>query len=82
MHLGPFYYFECEPRSLDNCRVAKHTKGNKDGVKTERQNIRVLSKGRFTRIESIEALYTQLFQMDNSTLKLDGAKARRPLAPS
>jgi hypothetical protein len=65
LHLGPFYYFGAEPgRPLPNLadrKVAKHTKGNKDGVKTERQSIRVLPKGSFTKIETLRELYTCLF---------------------
>ena len=48
LQLGPFWYFEVNETSLDGRKTAKHTKGNKDGVKAERKNIRVVPKTRFT----------------------------------
>ena len=65
LRLGPFLYFGAEagkplPSPVDR-KIAKHTKGDKDGVKAERPNIRVLPKGSFTQIESIEDLYMRLF---------------------
>lgn len=67
LHLGPFLYFGAESGkplpSLVEFKTAKHTKGNKDGVKAERQNIRVLPKRSFKTIESIEGIYAQLFQV-------------------
>ena len=62
LHLGPFYYFEVNAESLGMRKIAKHTKGNKDGVKAERQNIRVVPKGSFTKIESIADIYARLFE--------------------
>jgi len=66
MRLGPFLYFGAEAGqplpNLNERKIAKHTKGNKDGVKAERQNIRILPKGKFKSIKSIEALYAKLFQ--------------------
>lgn len=66
LSLGPFLYFGAEAGkslpSLDNFNIAKHTKGDKDGIKAERQNVREIPKGRFKRIESIEDIYAQLFQ--------------------
>ena len=61
LHLGPFFYFGVEAGALVGCKIAKHTKGNKYGVKAERQNLRVVPKGRFTKFESVEDLYTRLF---------------------
>lgn len=65
MRLGPFLYFGSaagKPMpSLSERKVAKHTKGTKDGFKAERQNIRILRKRDFTEIESIEGIYDQLF---------------------
>lgn len=70
LHLGPFRYFGAKPGkplpSLVEFKIAKHTKWNKveaEAVKAERQNIRVLPKGSFTTIESIEGIYAQLFQV-------------------
>ena len=65
MELGPFLYFggkAGQPMpSISEHKVAKHTKGNKDGFKAERQNLRVLPKGCFERLTSIEDVYAQLF---------------------
>lgn len=65
LNLGPFLYFGAEAGkplpSLDDFKVAKHTKGNKDGRKAERPSIRVVPKGSFTAIESIDNLYCRLF---------------------
>ena len=65
LELGPFFYFGGEPGmklpDLDSFKTAKHTKGNAQGVKAERPNHRVISKGKFTRIDSIEGLWNQLF---------------------
>ena len=67
MTLGPFLYFGGTAGApipdLSKRKIAKHTKGNKDGVKAERQNIRVLPKGSFTKLTSVEAIYAQLFQV-------------------
>jgi len=41
--------------SLKELMVAKHTKGNKDGFKAERQSIRVLSKSAFVRCSDAKA---------------------------
>ena len=53
-----------QPLTLnDKLKVGKHTKGNKDGVKAERQSIRVIPKARFDRIESTTELVTRLFNL-------------------
>ena len=62
LHLGPFFYFEVNEESLGMRKIAKHTKGNKDGVKAERRNMRVVPKGSFTKINSIEDIYARLFE--------------------
>ena len=63
--LGPFYFFGGKPGerlpSLEKSKIARHTKGNQDGYKAERPNIRVLNKGDFTRYESVAEIYTALF---------------------
>ncbi len=68
MKLGPFLYFGApqpgQPMpALEHRKVARHTKGNKDGIKAERLNLRVLPKGVFTRFSSLEDLYRQLFDV-------------------
>ncbi len=49
--------------SLGN-RTAKHTKANSKGVKSERRNHRVLNKGDFAEIESMDRLFELLFGPD------------------
>jgi hypothetical protein len=65
VELGPFYFFGGKPGEplpdLLGTKVAKHTKGDQDGHKAERPNIRVLNKGMFTRIDSVNELYNVLF---------------------
>ena len=65
MELGPFYFLGGKPGqgmpSLDHFKVAKHTKGNKDGFKAARQNIRVVARARFTKLGSMGQVYDQLF---------------------
>ena len=55
--------------SLDGFRVGKHTKGNKDGVKAERQSIRVIPKGSFDSIGSTTELVSRLFGLGIGTLE-------------
>jgi len=63
--LGPFLFYGGRPglplADLSSKKVARHTKGNKDGLKAERPNIRVLNKGDFLAVDSIEELYERLF---------------------
>jgi len=47
--------------SLDGLPVAKHTKANAEGVKTERPNIRVVKKGLFENIKDLDGLLVKLF---------------------
>lgn len=65
LELGPFLWFGGPPgkplRDITGFPVAKHTKGNSGGKKTERKNIRVINKGDFTKVESISAVVTKLF---------------------
>lgn len=46
---------------LDGFRIAKHTKGNAKGVKLERPNHRVIPRGKFERLASLDAVLEQLF---------------------
>jgi hypothetical protein len=52
--------------SLDEFKTAKHTKGNKDGVKAERPSIRVVPKGQFTSIDTTMELVKRLFGLSDS----------------
>lgn len=65
MKLGPFHFFGAEPGlpllSLDGFGPAKHTKGNKDGIKKERPHLRIVRKSEFREISDIPALYVALF---------------------
>lgn len=74
LELGPFLFFGGIPGaplpSLDGFRIAKHTKGDKDGVKAQRPNLREIPKGRFVKIPSVEALYKALFGPNLSTSHL------------
>jgi hypothetical protein len=65
LELGPFYWFGGEPGKplpdITDKTVAKHTKGNKEGVKLERPNLRVLSKADFTKLTIIDEVVFRLF---------------------
>ena len=64
MELGPFLWFGGSPSEaiVDlGDRVARHSKGNMDGHKAERPHHRVVKKGRFTRLETIEDVTDVLF---------------------
>ena len=63
--VGPFLWFGGLPGQplpdIHNFQVAKHAKGNAQGVKAEKPNIRVLNRGVFDHIESIPELVERLF---------------------
>ena len=65
LDLGPFLFFGAQPGeplpSLEGTKTARHTKGDQDGYKAERPNIREINKGQFAKIESITSLYATLF---------------------
>lgn len=65
LSLGPYMYFGGAPGvqlpSLSAHKIAKHTKGNAQGIKAERPNIRMIQNSAFTKIDTIEQLYSQLF---------------------
>lgn len=65
MRLGPFLLFAGEPGeplpSLDGFKVAKHTKGNAEGVKKERPNLRLVPITKFRPVAGIAQLYEELF---------------------
>lgn len=69
MQLGPFLFFggiAGKPLpDINDFKVAKHTKGNKDGVKAERPDLRQIPKSKFAVYSNIEALYSVLFAIDN-----------------
>ena len=51
LEMGPFLFFGSEPGAkmppMEAFPVARHTKGNALGIKTERPNLRVVARGRF-----------------------------------
>ncbi|MBF8791684.1 hypothetical protein IRZ70_02550 [Pseudomonas monteilii] len=65
LELGPYYFFGASPGyplpSLENLKIAKHTKGDAGGVKAERPSIRVLNKSQFEKLNTINELYGNLF---------------------
>ena len=63
--LKSFKFFGGKPGeplpSLADAPIGKHTKGNSEGVKNERPNIRSISKGKFHDIPNLVQLYRALF---------------------
>ena len=53
--------------SLEGCKVGKRTKGNKDGMKAERQSIRVVPKRKFDSVKSVTELVERLFGLGKET---------------
>jgi hypothetical protein len=66
LRLGPFFYFGGEAGkplpNLTGYKPAKHTKGDKDGFKAERQNLCTINRGDFRKIDSIQDVYDALFK--------------------
>jgi len=65
LDLGPFLWFGSSPGKalpdLASFKVARHTKGDATGHKAERPMIRVVPKGRFMSLATIEELLGVLF---------------------
>jgi len=68
MELGPFLWFGGTPGNrLPDITdkglfpVAKHTKGNAEGVKAERKNIRVITSRHFTELKTLDEVIERLF---------------------
>ena len=65
LELGPFLFFGGQPGErlpdISGFRNAKHTKGNAQGIKLERPNIKVINKGYFTIYKDISMLFAALF---------------------
>ena len=65
LNLGPFYWFGGAPNKplpdLSAFPIAKHTKGNAQGVKNLRSNIRVVPLSAFVSVPSIPQLAAKLF---------------------
>ena len=64
MDLGPFLWFGGSPGAplppLGD-RIGKHTKGDRTGRKAERPNIRILAKGQFEALATMDAVVAELF---------------------
>jgi hypothetical protein len=64
LELGPFLWFggaPGEPMPPLGDTVGRHTRGNRTGFKAERQNIRIVAKGRFTPLATIDDVAYRLF---------------------
>lgn len=64
LELGPFLWFGGEPgQALPDLgdKIALHKRRNKEGNRPERPRIREVNKGRFAKLESVEALAEALF---------------------
>jgi hypothetical protein len=46
---------------IRDMKVAKHTKGNAEGIKTEQPTLRIVPRGRFQKVQTLDALLRQLF---------------------
>jgi hypothetical protein len=70
--LGPFLWYGGPPGKplpdLSVYKVAKHTKGNAQGTKLPRYNIRVLPRGDLMEVEDIPALAALLFDTRHRTI--------------
>ena len=65
LELGPFLFFGGDPGKplpdLESFSVAKHAKGNAQGVKSARPNLRVVPKRAFRSLDTVEDLWSALF---------------------
>jgi len=63
--IGPFLWFGGAPGKrlppVASFKTARHTKGNAQGVKLPRANLRVIPRARFERLEDVAALVERLF---------------------
>ncbi|MBZ0148036.1 MAG: hypothetical protein K8F62_10915 [Pseudorhodoplanes sp.] len=76
LELGPFLWFGGSPREaiVDlGDKVARYSKGNKDGYKAERPNHRVVKKGRFQVLHTIDDVADALF--GDRSAELDSSAA-------
>lgn len=70
LELGPFLWLgeaPGEPLPSPGEKVGRHTKGNAQGVKAERPGIRLVTRSRFEKIESIDTLADRLFGIPQGT---------------
>lgn len=65
LDLGPFYWYGGPPGErlpdVAGFKTARHTKGNAQGAKAERPNMRVLPLSAFEKVPNIEGIAARLF---------------------
>ena len=65
LQLGPFLFFGGPPGhplpNIADFKIAKHAKGNAQGIKLERPNVRVIPKSQFETLPSVSELVLRLF---------------------
>jgi hypothetical protein len=65
LSIGPFHFFGAAPGEplppIDQFRVAKHSKGNAEGIKLERPNVRLVPLSKFRSVVDVPELYIALF---------------------
>jgi len=69
MDLGPFLWFGGQPgESLPPLgdRIGKHSKGDRSGNKAERPNIRMIGKGQFSALSTMDDVAQSLFGVGSS----------------
>ena len=68
LDLGPFLFFGGRPGEklpdISGMRIARHTKGNAQGIKAERPNIREVPLSRFEELATIGSVVGRLFGAD------------------
>lgn len=71
LSLGPFGFFGGNPGkplpAIDDFKIAQHSKANAAGVKSGRQNLRVVPKAKFHPVSDLAELYVVLFGESKST---------------
>jgi hypothetical protein len=67
LELGPLLFFGSSAGSplpnIESFKVAKHTKGNAEGRKAERPEIREVPRTKFVRYSTVLELYARLFKI-------------------
>lgn len=73
-----------EPLPSLGDKVVKHTKGNADGLKTERPGLREVRRSRFETLQDIDQLIERLFgtSVERDVLRLKRHLRQQPLAPA
>lgn len=65
LHLQSFLWFGGEPgeplSDITGMKAARHSKGNADGIKLERENHRIIPRNSFVKLGSIDEVLHRLF---------------------